>query len=490
MSTVTKLNYLDLVDGQFRETTAADLSALFDAVNSTSQKHILVHLHGGLVSRSAASGAADGLIKPYIDGGTYPVFFFWNSGALSVLANNLDEVAKEPVFWRLMRRLAQLLAGKLAEAKGTRGLTIKAEPMMEVPEDPQALKDWAAAREPPPETKTATPDLTRTQREQIERELQDDYVLKAESAAIAAGLREPQEIEQDLALRSRGGPPVRASRKTLMSPTVLKEIAAKTPEPGTRSITTLLAIAKYGVEIAAAVIKRYKDDRDHGLLITIAEEVARTLYADSIGSTIWTLMKNDTRDAFGQDPERFGGTAFVDHLVKWWQPGKRITLVGHSTGAIYIGYLLEQIDKKLPPEAKADVIFLAPACTFAFMSERLPLYERRVAGFRMFALHDALERGYWEVPVLYPASLLYMVSGLFEDPVVDMPILGMERYHSGKSPYVDPQISAVLKWIGSRIVWSEASGVLGGNTGAKKHGAFDDDTATLASLTYLLQNGF
>jgi len=115
------------------------------AVNSTSQKHILVHLHGGLVSRSAASGAADGLIKPYIDGGTYPVFFFWSSGALSVLANNLDEVAKEPVFWRLVRRLAQLLAGKLAEAKGTRGLTIKTEPMMEVPEDPQALKDWTAA---------------------------------------------------------------------------------------------------------------------------------------------------------------------------------------------------------------------------------------------------------------------------------------------------------------------------------------------------------
>jgi hypothetical protein len=485
---MSNLHYLDVVDGEFRGTTAADLEAVFAAIKKSESNHIVVHFHGGLVSHSAADTMAEGLLPHYLNGRAYPLFFFWNSSVLKVLANNLDEVAKEPVFWRLVRRLAQLLAGQLADVGVSRGLQIETESLKDIPDDPQGLADWARKREPANEA--ATKEMTPSQQAQIERELKQDAVLRAESRAIAAGLRNPNEIEQDLQMRARGDPPVRASRKTLMSPAVLKRIAEETPEPGTRSIAVVTVIARYGVQIAMAVVSRYRSSRHHGLLATIAEEVARTLYADSIGSTVWALMKGDTRDAFGPDPLRHAGTAFIAQLAKWWRPGQRITLVGHSTGAIYIGYLLEHADAKLPPEVKFDVVFLAPACTFGFLHERLPLLSRRVTNFRMFALSDELESGYWEVPVLYPSSLLYMVSGLFEDPEVDMPIVGMQRYFSGKVPYDLPQIRSVAEWMGERSVWSVANGRLGQQTGARKHGGFHEDPVTRASLTHILQNGF
>ncbi|NQD92939.1 alpha/beta fold hydrolase [Pseudomonas sp. CrR25] len=478
-----------MLDGEFNGTTAGDLEQLFSTVTSSpTADHLVVHFHGGLVPRSAAEKMAEGLLPVYREAGAYPVFFFWNSGALKVLANNLDEVIKEPVFWRLVRRLAQLLAGKLGESMATRGLTIETESIKDIPENPEDLLEWTRKHEPRPSE--AITDLTPTQSNQIERELKQDAVLKAESAAIAAALREPAEIAQDLALPKRGGAAVRASRKSLMSPAVLKRIAEDSPEPGTRSVATLLAIAKYGVQIARAVIGRYRNGRDHGLLTTIVEEVARTLYADSIGSTVWTLMKGDTRDAFGPEPLRHGGTAFVQHLVAWWKPGRRITLIGHSTGALYIGYLLEQADRLLPAAAKFDVVFLAPACTYDFLNERLPLLTRRIAGFRLFGLKDELERNYWEVPLLYPSSLLYMVSGLFEDPVVDMPIVGMQRYLSASGPYDQPAVRSVTEWIGQRSLWSQVDEGQGLQSTAERHGGFSADPGTLQSLKHILQHGF
>jgi hypothetical protein len=358
--TVSGLHYVDVVDGEFRGTTPGDLEEIFQTVETSKQReHLVVHFHGGLVPRRAAEGVAETLFSDYIAVGGYPVFFYWHSGALEVLANNLGEVGREPVFQRLVRRLAQFLAGKLVETAATRGLQIQIESLKDIPTESEPLLDWTRQR-----VSAAVHDveeLTPSQRNQIERELQQDPVLVEESRAVAAGLLTPEEIEYAIASRARGGLSVRASRKTLMSPAILKRISGESPDPGSRGLATALAIAKYGVAIAAAVVGRYRQQRDHGLLTTIVEEVARTLYADSIGATVWTLIKADTQRAFGGDPQRHGGTAFVAHLRQWSRPGRRITLVGHSTGAIYIGHLLEHADKVLAADRKFEVVFLAPA---------------------------------------------------------------------------------------------------------------------------------
>jgi hypothetical protein len=197
-------------------------------------------------------------------------------------------------------------------------------------------------------------------------------------------------------------------------------------------------------------------------------------------------MKKDTGDAFGDDPKVDGGTAFLEHLKTWWRPGRRITLIGHSTGAIYIGNFLEHADKLLDPAAKCNVLLLAPACSFDFMARKLPFFTKRVDHIRLFGLKDELERGYWEVPVLYSASLLYMVSGLFEDEDGDTPLVGMQRYFSGAEPYVTSDIKSVTNYLQDKCIWSIAQGGFGLSTSASNHGAFDDDPDTRRSLQAFL----
>ena len=84
------------------------------------------------------------------------------------------------------------------------------------------------------------------------------------------------------------------------------------------------------------------------------------------------------------------------------------------------------------------VVFLAPACTLdafdSVMRQKPELY----ATFRMFAMHDDLEAKdtlVTAVPALYPSSLLYFISGVLENES-DKPIVGMQRFSSGKQPYV------------------------------------------------------
>jgi hypothetical protein len=273
-----------------------------------------------------------------------------------------------------------------------------------------------------------------------------------------------------------------------MSAAVLQELAAEQPAVGARpGIITFVTLAVRGVRALRRVIHRFSGGRDHGLYTTTVEELLRELYFDSLGALAWTLMKNDTLDAFGPDPTVHGGTAFVQRLNNWWKPGRRITLIGHSTGAIYIGHFLEHANAALPVEATFDVALLAPACSFAFMAQKLPVFEKRVRRIRVFGLKDMLERGYWEVPALYPASLLYMVSGLFEEPTVDQPLVGMERYFSHAAPYVTPEISAVTAYLAGKCVWSIATGAAGLVSGAERHGGFTEDEETRGSLREFLR---
>lgn len=101
-------------------------------------------------------------------------------------------------------------------------------------------------------------------------------------------------------------------------------------------------------------------------------------------------------------------------------------------------------------------------------------------------LKDELDRGYWEVPVIYPASLLYLVSGLFEDESGDTPLVGMQRFFCGTDPYATSDIKAVVSYLQGKCVWSISQGGPGLSTSATKHGAFHDDPDTCKSLEIFL----
>jgi hypothetical protein len=202
-------------------------------------------------------------------------------------------------------------------------------------------------------------------------------------------------------------------------------------------------------------------------------------------------MKQNTLDAFGGDPRRHGGTALLQAIQKTHRPERerKITLLGHSAGAFFVGHFLSFADQMLDPAIRFQVVNTAPACTMAFMQQRLDVYRKRVAHYRLFGLKDEQERSYWEVPLLSRGSLLYIVAGLFEG-AADTPLLGMQRYHSGTGPYDLAEITDVLKWLPEKPVWAITDEAPGRRSGSLKHGGFDYDPATLDSVQHLLRNGW
>jgi hypothetical protein len=113
----------------------------------------------------------------------------------------------------------------------------------------------------------------------------------------------------------------------------------------------------------------------------------------------------------------------------------------------------------------------------------------------MFGLSDEVECNDHLVPIIYPHSLLYLVSGVCEDDS-DAPLLGMNRYYSRTKPYElgsDANIDAVVAFDtnkGAVPIWSPAPPppMDGHQTAAHCHGCFNADPATLESLGYIVSS--
>ena len=486
---------LDLKNGAFNATGPAELTGLFQTLAADPQRErLVVHFHGGLVSAANAATSIDTtLLSLYRQAGAYPVFFVWHSGALEVIQHNLAEIFREKIYQRLLARVLQFVEAKLRQQPGERGGRLELQDEFEFI-DP--LRQAGPTEVPLARLDTrrlaADAELTDIEADQFRETLEQDVIIPPEAAAIAAGLRSPAEIERDRASRS---PTVPGSRHSLMSPEALRDL--QPVDPAERGLVSTSAIITGAGRVLGRVIKRLAQGRGHGVYTTCVEELLREFYLANAGRQVWTWMKEDTADAFGDDPGRYGGTAFLEQLKAAWQPGQQITLVGHSTGAIYICHLLAHAAQRLPPEIKFDVVFLAPACDFRLWADTLALHGDRIRHFRQFGMSDALEaqdRLVPQVPV-YPRSLLYLVSGLLEDEP-DQPIVGMERYYTDQPPYDRyREIELVRRFAAGaarpRLVWAETDAGPGRRSQGTSHGAFDDeDPATLASLQYLIREGF
>ena len=210
-------------------------------------------------------------------------------------------------------------------------------------------------------------------------------------------------------------------------------------------------------------------------------------------------MKQETADTFvvpkPGEPAR-GGERIVaglrDALASGDGPAPSITLVGHSTGAVYIDNLLSTVDQArrtqqdgLPADFTfRNIVFLAPACTIADFDRVVRVHEDLWKHFRMFTMDDAHERQDRLVPVIYPHSLLYLVSGLLERDAGGRseggkPLVGLQRWIQGQARDDDPpEFVSVRAFIGQNAtaaVWSPSNGPSGLSSGAMSHGAFDDD---------------
>ena len=478
---VTRDHYIDLVDGRFDKTTRQDLSAAFKTLTASNKDHLIVHFHGGLVSRLQGHEAADGLTR-YYNQNAYPLFFIWNSDLLSVLGSELKDALSGDLFKALFKRALAIVVAKAVGKSRGEALDLSALPAQDVPElANQAQVDAQVKNQELEGALAVTKPLSGQEEAQIQ----------------AAFLRDPElvRLEASILEQTLDDSKPRSGRTTLgvVAPRMQREVVA---EAGigtgkTRALVSASTLVTYLLKIARAVIWRYVCGRDHGLPATCVEEVARALYLSHVGTEIWSAIKRDAEAAFIGDASVAGGLAFIEELGKWWAPGKKVTLVGHSTGAIYIGHLLESMDKgQIDPALKVNVVFLAGACTFGFLFERLSIFQRRVSGIRNFGLSDAKELGYWEIPGLYPASLLYLVSGLCEVEPGDTPLIGMERYFKKAKVYDGRSETEVRAYFGQRLAWADHQvSDPGWSTTAKTHGDFDNNVVTRDSLAAILRDG-
>jgi pimeloyl-ACP methyl ester carboxylesterase len=530
-----KLHYIHSQGGRIGggcDTTASDIDAIVEALRQDSRRHLVLHFHGGLVSKTAGLAIADRLFPVYSPStqiGGYPVFFVWESGAWETIRNNITELASEPVFKQLLRKVLQYALERLG-GHATTG-TRRSIPqngfgtcLSEVETELNAF--WAAPSK-------ATIPFRGFDMMASASEARSATITLSEDEIIA-DLEGDADFLRSLATLPDLPPGMRSSfpggENAIEHRSQFSELASRkfSKEGQTRGLVELYLVARYITKVLRGILLRYGAGRDHGLYATCVEELIRAFTV--VGTELnewgkalqWNRMKKDTRDAFGADANLYGGTALLARLQAAIAKGfqlNRVTLVGHSTGAIYIAHWLENSSQYLPRDLKQDVVFLAPAITYDQFAETLRQHASLIGNFRMFAMTDELERDdqVWGEDealkrakdwrrFIYPSSLLYLVSGLLESSLSsentwldepDMALVGMERFFANSVTYPDSNfasIKEVREWLRTKsgsLVWSTITGQPAGfNSNSIDHGAFDDDGPTLESLGHIVRVGY
>lgn len=193
------------------------------------------------------------------------------------------------------------------------------------------------------------------------------------------------------------------------------------------------------------------------------------------------------------DEEAHAGSYLLAALAELQadQPEVRVDLVGHSAGSIAIAELLRTAAARHPEFSAGNVILLAPAATAEVFTKGILEQQDRFHAFRMFTMDDALECKDRLVPAVYPRSLLYFISGVLEHEP-DASIVGLARHTAGAPPYDGPPLEAIHAYLStegaSHLILARTEEGVGQGlaTWAAKHGDFDDDDHTLASVAAMI----
>lgn len=499
MSELDKLFYINVgKNGTFRpsgdpvfDTTAADVDQMIQKLKDQNQKRILLYFHGGLVKAASGMETAARIVKYATERSTsHPICFVWETGLTETLFQNLGTIKDSDFFKKLLVKIIKV-AGKqlgidlnntLAGSKGVGSMTdheIKAQLEKEAPFEETSVDVGKRSV-----TLNAAP-------EQIADEQYYDFVVKPE---VTAALDE--EITNDPELIT-----LASQQKYPDEAKLMKNSIADTPENGQKGILSFGKLIVVAVEITVAVIKRHMRKRDHGFYPTIIEEILREIYVAEIGAWAWGGMKSKAKDMWNKDdftgaPEDWhAGAYLLRKLVEYQEASGELTidLVGHSAGSIAVCELIDAVAERDIKLKFRNILFMAPACRCELFARTVLKHEELYQRLRIFTMLEVNERKDRLVPVIYPRSLLYFISGVLEPDAVDAFILGLQRQIIGNKPYdSEPVLEKIKTFLvtNDRIVYSatEDGALEGLRSGSLRHGDFDNDKeTTLDSIFHLLK---
>jgi len=203
----------------------------------------------------------------------------------------------------------------------------------------------------------------------------------------------------------------------------------------------------------------------------ILESVTRPL-----SRPLWREVKSDAGLAF--DAGKAGSEVlalFGQALAATAGIAKtRVTLGGHSAGAIWVGETLRAWQRQQSDFRVDHVVLLAPACRVDYFKEAIAphVIAGRVSMLTIFQLTDELERDD-DVARIYGKSLLYYVSNACEEAEGGTPLLGMRKFND--------QWQGERDRMGARLKLYTAT-VDQAHCRATSHGGFDNDVATMNTL--------
>ncbi len=510
-------------DGRLVGMTSDDVTALMS--RALRNDRVVMHFHGGLVDEARGMKIARDLLPVYTAAGAYPVFFVWRAGALEILRNNLLEIAREELFDRLVRRVLGWAVGKVRGAEeGSRGAPIQrpsqqeldeqlgarkrltdpdagSEPFADEQVTPQLVELGAAAGEGVPL------ELTPAEEQQFLAEVQSDAYLQQQVAGVAAH----RHVEWT-GLEGARGVPDAVAVPSMIDEDVLAQIAEGTDDEGARGLVSTTVLARKALQVLRAVLLRYRTQTDSGVYPTVVEEILRAFYLANVGGALWNAMKKETLDSFAAGHTDRGGGLVLHQLAGAYAQGAAVkaTLVGHSTGAVFIDNLLtaaarsdQERTRPWAASGQFQVCYLAPACTTQHFAQTLDTAGPLIGRFRMFTMTDSAERADRLAGAVYPRSLLYLVSGLLErdrGAAAVAPVLGLSRYlgAQGLERLLVSELAMTARLDTVRRYSSEAGRVVlsptapdaseGARSSAITHGAFDDDELVLSSLAQLIRS--
>jgi len=411
------------------------------------------------------------------------------------------EIARESFYQSVLGKVLKWARGKLAAGVGAKSIGPADLPY--APDVRRELKKLERNEEPFAGATGTPEEISQAELDQFQHELAlDEDFEKACAAIVSAYIPEHDRDSKGVG----GSGTVRAAERTLLSPEVVDEL--KGDRSGAKGwLSTAKTIIRVGL-VLKRVISRFRTGRDHGLYTTVVEELLRAFYLASVGTAVWEAMKGETADTFLPGEPARGGRTFVDELAAQMADGNRppFSIVAHSLGSVFACRLIDDLaacranpNHPLPADFQLkNLILLAPAVNHSLFDLMLSQHSGLIDNFRMFALTDSQEAGYWEVPGVYPRSLLYLVSGLLEcdsaeNSVPDMPLVGMQRYFSNEGIYNMPDVQRVRRFLAepgqNRLVWAVSDNGPGMSSDARKHGAFDDapsETNTMLHVCHML----